>query len=101
MLLGRAAGQPRNDDGLLLMQLRAAHGYFEGIGATDQRRQELERLRTVSDREIMGRFPRLVVPTYPGDEGWFATDAFRSLLPGDWPLVVARLEDILHPDLLG
>ncbi len=101
ILLGRAAGQPRIDDGHLLMQLRAAHGYFEGIEATDQRRRDLERLRTVSDREILQRFPRLVVPTYSGDERWFETEAFRSLIPDDWPLEVARLEDILHPDLLG
>ena len=100
LLLGRVAGQPRIEDGHLLMQLRAAHGYFEGIAATDRRRRELERLRTVSDREILQRFPRLVVPTYSGDKQWFETDAFRSLLPEDWPLEFVRLEDILHPDLL-
>jgi len=98
VLLGKAAGQPRIDDGHLLMQLRAAHGYFEGIGATDRRRRELERLRTVSDREILQRFPRLVVPTYPGDACWFESDAFQTLLPNDWPLEFARLSDILHPE---
>ena len=82
------------------MQLRAAHGYFEGIAATEGRRRELERIRKVSDREILSRFPRLVVPTYAGDQQLFESEAFRALLPDNWPLEHAQLDDVLHPDLL-
>jgi len=94
-LLGRSAGSPRLDDGHLLMQLRAAHGFFAGLPATEQRRRELERRRTVADRDIIARFPRLVVPTYVGDERWFASDEFHSLLPPGWPVEFAELGEIL------
>jgi GT2 family glycosyltransferase len=99
VLLGPRAGTPRIDDGHLLMQLRAAHGFFEGIGNTETRRVEVQRRRTVADRELAVRFPRLVVPTYEGDREWFGSDAFRSLLPDDWPIEFADLDDILHPTL--
>lgn len=95
LLLGRSAGSPRLDDGHLLMQLRAAHGFFAGLPAAEQRRRELERRRTVSDREIVARFPRLVVPTYRGDERWFGSEEFRSLLPAGWPVEFAELTEIL------
>jgi hypothetical protein len=95
LLLGRSAGNPRLDDGHLLMQLRAAHGFFGGLPAAEQRRRELELRRTLSDREIVARFPRLVVPTYLGDELWFASDEFRSLLPAGWPVEFADLAEIM------
>jgi GT2 family glycosyltransferase len=95
LLLGRSAGSPRLDDGHLLMQLRAAHGFFAGLPGSERRRRELERLRTVPDRELVARFPRLVVPTYLGDERWFASDEFRSLLPADWPVEFADLTEIM------
>jgi GT2 family glycosyltransferase len=101
VVLGRRVGAPILDEGLLLMQLRAAKGFFAGIEATDERRAKLERRRTVPDREIVARFPRLIVPTYLGDEQWFASDAFRSLLPDDWPIVHKRLDEVIHPSLLG
>jgi len=96
-LLGRSAGSPRLDDGHLLMQLRAAHGFFAGLPASEKRRRELERRRTVADRELVARFPRLVVPTYLGDRQWFAADEFRSLLPAGWPVEFADLDAILTP----
>jgi GT2 family glycosyltransferase len=99
ILLGPKAGRPRIDDGHLLMQLRAAHGFFEGIGDTETRRREIQRRRVVADRDLAVRFPRLVVPTYEGDRDWFASDAFRALLPGDWPIEFVDLDDILHPTL--
>ena len=95
LLLGRSAGSPRLDDGHLLMQLRAAHGFFAGLPASEERRRELERRRTVPDREIIARFPRLVVPTYLGDEAWFASEEFRSLLPSGWPVEYAELTEIM------
>jgi GT2 family glycosyltransferase len=100
LLIGSRAGRPVLDDGLLLMQLQAAHGFFAGLDGTEKRRVELEQQRRVPDREIIERFPRLIVPTYRGDEEFFASDAFRSLLPDDWPLIHKRLKDVIHPDLL-
>ncbi len=96
LLLGPQAGSPTLDDGLLLMQLRAARGFFSGLDRTDKRRVQLDAARTVPDREILARFPRLVVPTYAGDEEWFSSDAFRALLPDDWPLEFRKLEDIVR-----
>jgi GT2 family glycosyltransferase len=95
LLLGPRVGAPALEDGHLLMQLRAARGFFSGIDRTEDRRGALQRERTVPDREILGRFPRLVVPTYPGDEEWFATDAFQAMLPEGWPLERRSLDEIM------
>ncbi len=95
LLLGRKAGSPVLEDGFLLMQLRAAQGFFDGLDRCEERRVELERTRTVPDREILTRFPRLIVPTYAGDEEWFGSDAFKALLPEDWPLETKKLETII------
>jgi hypothetical protein len=54
---------------------------FAGLPASEDRRRDLERRRTVPDREIIARFPRLVVPTYLATRGWFASDEFRHHLP--------------------
>jgi len=96
LLLGPRAGNASLDDGLLLMQLRAARGFFSGLDHTDERRVQLDAARTVPDREILARFPRFVIPTYPGDEEWFKSDAFRALLPDDWPLEFHALDDIMR-----
>ncbi|HSN53995.1 MAG TPA: glycosyltransferase family 2 protein [Candidatus Sulfomarinibacteraceae bacterium] len=100
LLLGPGVGAPRVDDGHLLMQLRAADGFFAGLEATEARRRAIARRRRVPDRDILGRFPRLVVPTYPGDDEWFASEAFRSLLPEGWPLEDRRLDRVIHPSLI-
>jgi len=101
VLGGPEIGAPRLDDGLLLMQLRAAHGYFNGLEATTDRRRQLGHLRRRSDRELLTAFPRLVVPTYAGDAKLFASEGFRALLPDGWPVKERRLEEILHPSVLG
>lgn len=101
LLLGPRAGSPRLGDGHFLMQLRAASGFFQGLEGATSRRRSLEAIRTVPDRVLLDRFPRLVVPTYAGDEGWFGSEAFRDLLPDGWPLQVRRLDEVLHPDLVG
>jgi GT2 family glycosyltransferase len=101
VLLGPEVGAPTLSDGHFLMQLRAADGFFAGLSATEERRLAIARRRTVSDREITARFPRMVVPTYPGDREWFASQAFRAMLPRDWPLDHRRLDDVLHPSVLG
>ena len=95
LLLGPQVGAPVLEDGHLLMQLRAAEGFFSGINRAEERRVELDKERTVPDREILDRFPRLVVPTYPGDEEWFASAAFRSMLPDGWPLEYRSLDEIM------
>ncbi len=99
-LLGPDVGSPTVSDGHLLMQLRAADGFFTGLDANEARRAEIARSRVVPDREIATRFPRLVVPTYPGDAGWFASDAFAGLLPDGWPVDRRRLDEILRPTMI-
>jgi hypothetical protein len=100
VLLGPEAGAPVLSDGHFLMQLRAADGFFAGLGDSDRRRLALARRRTVPDREILARFPRSVVPTYPGDASFFSSEAFRALLPEGWPVERRRLDEILHPSVL-
>jgi GT2 family glycosyltransferase len=99
--LGPRAGRPSLDDGHLLMQLQAAQGFFAGLPSAGVRRRSLETERRRSDREILSDFPRLIVPTYPGDREWFASAGFRDLLPDGWPLDEAALDQVLHPSLLG
>jgi GT2 family glycosyltransferase len=96
LLLGPRVGAPALEDGHLLMQLQATQGFFSGIDWAEERRAALDKERTVPDREILARFPRLVVPTYPGDDEWFASDAFQSMLPGGWPLERRRLDEIMR-----
>jgi GT2 family glycosyltransferase len=96
LLLGPQVGSPVLEDGFLVMQLRAAQGFFDGLEQAEKRRLELEETRTVPDREIMARFPRLVVPTYAGDEEWFESDAFQALLPVGWPLEFRDLDEIMN-----
>jgi cellulose synthase/poly-beta-1,6-N-acetylglucosamine synthase-like glycosyltransferase len=95
LLLGPKAGAPVLSDGHLRMQLRAAEGFFSGIDETEQRRRALASRRTVPDREIVARFPRLIVPTYPGDDEWFASAAFETMLPEGWALERRRLDEII------
>lgn len=95
IVLGPRAGVPMFEDGHLLMQLRAAQGFFAGIERSEERRAALAKERTVPDREIVNRFPRFVVPTYPGDGEWFATDAFQSMLPDGWSLEHRSLDEIM------
>ena len=101
VVLGPRAGRPHLGDGHLLMQLQAADGFFRGLADTEARRSALEERRTVPDRTILGRFPRLVVPTYAGDDEWFASPAFLGLLPEDWPLEFKRLDEVVHPSVIS
>jgi GT2 family glycosyltransferase len=97
LVMGPRAGAPVLEDGHLLMQLRAAQGFFAGVDRSEERRASLAKERTIPDREILTRFPRLVVPTYPGDSEWFASDAFQSMLPDGWPLDHRTLDEIMKP----
>ena len=95
-LLGTRVRNPVLEDGLLLMQLRAAQGFFAGLDRTEERRAELAVVRTMPDREILTRFPRLIVPTYAGDEELFASDAFATLLPDGWPVERMSLDEVMR-----
>jgi len=99
-VIGRRAGYPVLENGHVLMQLRTLQGFWAGFDHTSERARILKTERVLPDREILRRFPRLLVPTYPGDEGLFACDGFRALLPDDWPLEEHRLEEVMHPSFL-
>ena len=100
VLLGPSVGAPAVSDGHFLMQLRAADGFFSGLAETEARRTAIARTRKVPDREILARFPRLVVPTYTGDEELFDSAAFADLLPDGWPVERRRLDEVLHPSVV-
>jgi len=101
LVLGPRAGRPVLDEGHLVMQLQAADGFFAGLDRTEERRRDLEKVRARSDREILERFPRVVVPTYDGDAEWFESAWFRSLLPEGWPLRRMDIDELLDPSILG
>ncbi len=89
-------GIPRINDGRTVSQLRALTylcGHLDQAAAK-QRRVAARRRRC--DREIFERFPLYLVPTYPGDERFFASEGFRAWLPKDVPLVESRLEDVMR-----
>lgn len=100
-LLGPGVGAPAVSDGHFLMQLQAADGFFTGLDGAEDRRREIASSRKVPDREILARFPRMVVPTYPGDEAFFASGAFRAMLPERWPVEHRSLDEVLHSSVLG
>jgi len=64
-----------------LSSLRALHRIAVDLPRLEEKRRENERLRTVPTRAIFERFRPAIVPTYPGDEELFSSDAFTSLLP--------------------
>jgi len=100
-LLGPGVGAPAVSDGHFLMQLRAVDGFFTGLGEAEERRIEIAKSRKVPDREIVARFPRMVVPTYPGDEAFFASDAFLGMLPVGWSVEHRSLDEVLHSTVRG
>jgi len=93
---GPPSGAQALDEGLFLMQLRAAGGFFAALDRTTARRRQLEGVRRLSDRELLARFPRLIVPTYSGDAEWFRSGGFRDLLPAGWPLQDRALKDVIR-----
>lgn len=97
---GPRAGAPTVADGHLLMQLRAVHGFFAAAEAVESRRRSLEEVRRRPDRDLVALFPRLVVPTYPGDDELFASPLFAAALPVGWPVEHATLSDLLDPSLV-
>jgi GT2 family glycosyltransferase len=87
---------PRIVDERTIAQLRALHWLVGHLDDAAQARAAVQRRRKRSDREIFERFPLYLVPTYPGDQALFASPGFQAWLPGDLPLVRARLEEIME-----
>jgi len=79
-----------------ISQLRAVHYILEHLDSILEKRQQVQAKRRVADREIFGRFPLHLVPTYAGDEALFATRFFQWLLQVETE--GKRLEEIHHHD---
>jgi GT2 family glycosyltransferase len=86
---------PRLTDERTLAQFRAIHWLLGHLDGAAERRAAVQRRRRRSDREIFERFPLYVVPTYPGDEHFFASPGFAAWLPKDLPLVRSTLEEVM------
>jgi GT2 family glycosyltransferase len=86
---------PRVTDERTVAQLRAITWLLAHLDAAAGKRALIQRRRKRSDAEIFRRFPAFLVPTYPGDERLFASDAFRAWLPDNLPVERARLEEVM------
>ncbi len=78
-----------------LSSLRALHRIAVDLPRLEEKRRENERLRTVPTRAIFERFRPAIVPTYPGDEELFSSEAFTSLLPPGLDLPCLTLADVM------
>lgn len=66
-------------------------------GALDEafeKRRAVQARRRRSDQEYLARFPLHIVPTYPGDEALFASEAFAGCLPAGRTFVRRELRDL-------
>lgn len=79
-----------------ISQLRAVHYILDNLDRLLEKREAVQARRIVPDREIFARFPPYLVPTYPGDQGLFASRFFRWLLGID--VTEASLEDLHHSE---
>lgn len=86
----------RLDDPLTVAQLRALLSIFGDAERLAQKRRAVQTRRVRSGREILGRFPLAIVPTYVGDE-IFGTEFFRIIAPARLTLVRRELSEIFHP----
>lgn len=89
----RAGDAPVLEDGLTSMQFRALEWFFRNSDAIFAKRGIVQALRRRPDREILERFPLLVVPTYHGDETLMRSPLFDMLL-GEVPKRRASLDEI-------
>jgi GT2 family glycosyltransferase len=94
---GLARGGPVITDPRTLSQLQAVSGILGNLDRLAAKRAAVQALRRVDDRELLAEFPLWIVPTYPGDEAFFASAGFEALLPRDVPLVRARLDELMTP----
>jgi len=93
---GRRSAPARITDERTVAQLRSITWLLGHLDRAAAERRRLQARRVRSDREIFERFPLALVPTYPGDERLFASDAFRNWLPEDLPLAEHRLDEIME-----
>ena len=89
------ASSPFSADPHTLSQLRAIHRIAVDLPRLEAARRANLAAAKVPGRELFGRWPLLLVPTYPGDEELFASEPFRRLLPGELPLRRKALSEIL------
>lgn len=92
-----ARGGPVITDPRTLSQLQAVSGILGNLDRLAVKRRQVQALRRVDDSELLREFPLWVVPTYPGDEAFFASPGFDALLPAALELKRARLEDLMAP----
>lgn len=78
---GMRKSRIRLDDPLAIMQIRATEWILKNMDTIMKKRAGVQSRRMISDREIFGRFPMAIVPTYPGDEELFASALFNMLEP--------------------
>lgn len=88
--------ETRISDGRTVAQLRAITYLLGHLDQASERRAAIQAMRRRSDQEIFGRFPVAVVPTYPGDNRLFASDAFSAWLPATLPIERLRLDEVMH-----
>lgn len=82
------------DDPLTTMQFRALEWIVANGDRVAKKREAVQAMRKRSDREIFGRFPLHVIPTYPGDEAMMSGALFRLLAP-HLPLVEKSLAEVM------
>jgi GT2 family glycosyltransferase len=91
-------GEAEITDPRTVAQLRATSYLLSHLDAAAVKRRQVQARRRRGDREIFERFPLYLVPTYPGDEELFASDAFAAWLPDDLPLVRRELGEVMSLD---
>ena len=77
-------------------QLRALSWLLGNLDRAAACRTAVQARRQRSDREILARFPRYLVPTYPGDHALFSSRGFQTWLPNDLPLVRKTLDEVME-----
>jgi hypothetical protein len=90
------ARPPVLSDERTVAQLQALSSLLGNLDGAAERRRAAQAARRIPDRELLGRFPLWVVPTYPGDEALFASPGFKSWLPADVPLVSSTLAEVME-----
>jgi hypothetical protein len=94
--LGRRLRPPQITDERTIAQLRSVTWLLSHLDAAAAERQRLQKRRVRSDREIFTKFPLYIVPTYPGDERLFASEAFRQWLPEDLSFEEHPLDEVME-----
>lgn len=89
---------PLLTDPRTVAQLRAHQWILGHLDRAADRRAAVQKRRKRPDAEIFRRFPLYLVPTYPGDEGLFASEGFRAWLPEDLPLECHGLSEVMAVD---